>query len=241
MKATLIIQNIENLYTCDENFTVISHGFVAIHHDRIIDYGNHSYKKWLDPATAVIDARGETVIPALIDCNYGGFQHVRLGDQLRHDGAALFAMRSNGILTLLTKKAALQRRELTQDVLVAKKNSDVPILDTNGFRLQDIPDRFMLSCSFGKPNSYIYSFQPLTYFLFNTYKVEGRRILESMTSLPAKEFGFKDRGSIQIGNRADLLILQVPTIEHYFQTMGRPLIHRMIKNGIQFYPHWLVC
>ena len=56
-----------------------------------------------------------------------------------------------------------------------------------------------------------------------------------------KEFDLSDRGSIEIGKTADLLVLQVTTIEHYFQTLGRPLIHRMIKNGIQFYPEWMVC
>ncbi len=62
-----------------------------------------------------------------------------------------------------------------------------------------------------------------------------------MTSLVAKEFHLEDRGSIEIGKIGDLLILQVPSIEHYFQSLGRPLIHRMIKNGIPFYPHWIVC
>ena len=66
-------------------------------------------------------------------------------------------------------------------------------------------------------------------------------LLEAITSLAAKEYGLADRGSIEVGKLGDLLVLQVPTIEHYFQTLGRPLIHRMIKNGIPFYPHWIVC
>ena len=71
MKATLLIKNIENLYTCDKDFSIIQHAFLAIHHDKIIDFGVHSYEKWMDPATVVIDARGETVVPGFIDCNYG--------------------------------------------------------------------------------------------------------------------------------------------------------------------------
>ena len=95
MKATLIIKNIENLYTCDAHFTILHQAFLAIHHERIIDFGTHSFKKWLDPATVVIDSCGECVLPAFIDCNYEGFHHVRLGDQLRQDGSALFAMKMN--------------------------------------------------------------------------------------------------------------------------------------------------
>lgn len=120
MKATLIIKNIENLYTCDAHFTILHQAFLAIHHDQIIDFGTHSFKKWLDPATVVIDSCGECVLPAFIDCNYEGFHHVRLGDQLRQDGSALFAMKMNGILTLLTNQKSLLRHELTQDVFLKK-------------------------------------------------------------------------------------------------------------------------
>ena len=66
MKATLIIKNIENLYTCDKDFTVLSHCFIALHHDKIIDISTGSFTQWLDPATAVIDARGECVVPGFI-------------------------------------------------------------------------------------------------------------------------------------------------------------------------------
>ena len=241
MKATLLIKNIENLYTCDKDFSIIQHAFLAIHHDKIIDFGVHSYEKWMDPATVVIDARGETVVPGFIDCNYGGFSHVRMGDQLRQDGSALFAMQQNGILTLLTKEPAMQRHELTQDVFVRKNDPSIPIIENRKEYHKQKPEEFILSCGFGRPGSYIYSFQPLSYMLFNEHQISSQILLQAVTSNPAKEFHLKDRGSIEIGKNADLLVLQVPTIDHYYQTLGRPLIHRMIKNGIQFYPNWKVC
>lgn len=241
MKATLIIKNIESLYTCDKNFTVYKHAFIACYHDKIIDLGEHDYKKWIDNATRVLDACGETVIPAFIDCNFEGFSKVRLGDQLRENNSALYAMKTNGILTILSDKKRIQKKELTQDVFVRKQASNYPIIE----REQDFhelkPQKFIMSCGFGKPNSYVYSFQHLAYILFNMYKVDLRTLLESMTSLPAETFGLKDRGNLEKGKLADILVLQVPTMEHYYQTLGRPLIHRMIKNGIPFYPNWIVC
>lgn len=240
MKATLIIKNIENLYTCDKDNTVLSHAFIALYHNTIIDVGTHDFKIWLEDTTRVIDANGEVVIPALIDCNYGGFYHVRLGDQLRQMGSALFAMQQNGILNLLSTHKSAQRHELTQDVFIRDKKCDVPIIDSVDYK-GELPEKFLLSCGFGRPNSYIYSFQPLCYLLSHLYQVEPQTLLNSMTKWPAEAFGLKDRGSIEVGKNGDILILQVPTIEHYFQTMDRPLIHRMIKNGIQFYPDWLVC
>lgn len=240
MKATLIIKNIENLYTCDKDFTVLSHCFIALHHDKIIDISTGSFTQWLDPATAVIDARGECVVPGFIDCSYKGFFHVRLGDQLREDHSALYAMKMNGILTLCTDQFRLQRRDLTQDVFYSKKVTKLPVLETQMFMEKPQPP-FLMSCGFGKPNSYVYSFQPMIYQLFNGWNMPSQPLLEAITSLAAKEYGLADRGSIEVGKLGDLLVLQVPTIEHYFQTLGRPLIHRMIKNGIPFYPHWIVC
>lgn len=241
MKATLLIKNIENLYTCDKNFTILNHAFIACHHDKIIEINTGSYKEWLDPATRVIDAQGECVVPAFIDCQFKSFTHVRLGDQLRQDINALYAMRQNGILTLICDNPNTQRMKLDQDVFYKKNQSTLPVLHRLNELKNEIPEIFLISCGFGLPNSYVYSMAPISYVLFQTHRVCSRKLLESMTSLPAKEFGLSDRGSIEIGKTADLLVLQVTTIEHYFQTLGRPLIHRMIKNGIQFYPEWMVC
>lgn len=241
MKATLLIKNIENLYTCDSHFTILHHAFIACHHEKIIEINTGSYKKWLDPATRVIDAQGECVIPAFIDCHFKSFSHVRLGDQLRQDINALYAMRQNGILTLICDNPNSQRMKLDQDVFFSRKKTQIPILEKWKDLEQGIPSSFLMSCGFGSPNSYVYSMAPMSYVLFQNHSIPSRTLLESMTCLPAKEFGLHNRGSIEIGKIADLLVLQVTTIEHYFQTLGRPLIHRMIKNGIQFYPEWMVC
>lgn len=240
-KATLLIKNIENLYTCDDKFTVLHHAFIACHHDRIIAVSEGSYTKYLDAATRVIDAQGECVIPAFIDGNYQSFKKVRLGDQLRQDINALFAMRQNGILTLISKDASVQRKKLDQDVFYLSNQSNLPIISNEDEYMQLKPEKFMLSCGFGKPNSYIYSMQILGYTLFQRYQVNSKTLLESMTSIPAHAYGLYDRGSIEVGKKPDLLVLQVYSIDHYFQTLGRPLIHRMIKNGIPFYPDWMVC
>ena len=149
-------------------------------------------------------------------------------------------MKMNGILTLCTDQSRLQRRDLTQDVFYSKKVTKLPVLETQMF-MEKPPPPFLMSCGFGKPNSYVYSFQPMIYQLFNGWNMPSQPLLEAITSLAAKEYGLADRGSIEVGKLGDLLVLQVPTIEHYFQTLGRPLIHRMIKNGIPFYPHWIVC
>ena len=137
MKATLLIKNIENLYTCDKNFTILHRAFIACHHDKIIEINTGSYKEWLDPATRVIDAQGECVVPAFIDCQFKSFTHVRLGDQLRQDINALYAMRQNGILTLICDNPNSQRMKLEQDVFYKKNQPKLPVLH----RLNELNDK----------------------------------------------------------------------------------------------------
>ena len=97
MKATLLIKNIENLYTCSEDDIILKNAFVAMHHDRIIDMGVHDPKEWIDDATRVIDARGECVVPAFIDCHFNTPDDRLDGDRMRKESDALYLMRMNGI------------------------------------------------------------------------------------------------------------------------------------------------
>lgn len=242
MKATLLIKNIENLYTCDASFRILQNAYIALYHDKIIALGTGSYAECIEPSTRVIDAVGECVIPGLIDCRYIGFERVRLGDPLRENSKAFYAMRQNGLLTLVTPNPKLQRMELTQDVIYRKQAISTPILSRfSDFEEKGKPEEFILSCGFGNVQRYIYSLQPICYSLFNDHLVDSKRLLQGMTSLPASLFDLKDRGSLEEGKLGDIIVLQVPTIEHYFHSLGRPLIHRMIKNGIPFYPQWMVC
>ncbi len=241
MKATMIIKNIGKLYTCDRKFTILSDAFVALHHDKIIDFGTHCLKDWLDPATAVIDARGEMVTPAFIDSCYTGIVHDRAGDQIRQNRQALHEMQQHGILTCMTKNASLCQSTLTQDVICYKENPSTKIIDFDQISTNEIPGSFLLSCGFGACKSFIYDLHVPAFFLHECKGISGKELLMAMTANPAKAFGLKDRGVIAKGKIGDLLVLQEKDIDTYFQTMGRQPIHRMLKNGIQFYPHWIVC
>ena len=69
---------------------------------------------------------------------------MRLGDQLRENSTALFAMRQNGILTLLTKDPKIQRKELSQDVFIQKKEVPYPILQREAQYKLTKPSKFLI-------------------------------------------------------------------------------------------------
>lgn len=239
MKATLLIKNIEILYTCDELFHMYHKSFVAIRHGKIMDYGGHNYKDYIDDATRVIDAQGEIVIPALIDCSFYIDEHLSYFERKRKESEALYYMRNNGILTLLSKDPNLQKNDVEQEVLVCRKDYFLDSVATIKEYQRKKPLLFMLSCQQGSIEENIYSLWPIAYDLFNTYGINERELLEAMTSLPAREAGLKNLGSIKKGYQADLLVLRANNIQQVFKTSGISLIHRMIKKGIQIYPSML--
>lgn len=241
MKATLLIKNIKNLYTCNEKFEVISDAFIAIHHEYIIDFGTHNFKKWMDSSTRVIDAAGECVVPAFIDSCFQNYDHVKKFDRIRNENELAYLLRSNGILTMVTPLSRLQRKDLFQDIVKKKIRSSLPILSSVRQYNGDIPQKFLLSCGTGQEKHRIFSMHPLAFYFYNFRSVSASTLLKSMTCWPAQTFDLPDRGVIAIGKRADLLVLHVKSIEEYLNTLGVFLIRRMIKNGIQVYPDIVRC
>ncbi|WP_276890505.1 amidohydrolase family protein [Dubosiella newyorkensis] len=234
MKATLLIKNIENLYLCDSKNTIISQAFVALHHDKILDFGSHDPKKWVDDATRMIDARGECVVPAFIDGKFTCSKAMLEGDRIRNVSDLLYAMKQNGILTLVSHDPSLRRKELFQEVITTKKNAELPIIDM--VPAHKIHQEFILSCGMDVNPYKIYSLQPLGFLLNVLFHEDPIKILNAMTRNPAKAYHLEKIGTIKKGNQGDLLVLSAPNIESYFSQIGRPMIHRMIKSGIQFYP-----
>lgn len=239
MKATLLIKNIEILYTCDELFHMYHKSFLAVRHGKIMDFGTHDYKDYIDDATRIIDAQGEIVIPALIDCSFYVDKQLPHFARMRKENETLFYMRNNGILTLLSKDPALQKNDVEQEVLVSRKDYFLDSIATIKEYQRKKPLLFMLSCQQGSIEENIYSLWPIAYDLFNTCGINERELLEAMTSLPAREAGLKDLGSIKNGYQADFLVLRADSIQQVFKTSGISLIHRMIKKGIQIYPNLL--
>ena len=241
MKATLLIKNIKNLYTCNEAFDVISHAFIAIHHEYIIDFGEHDFSQWMDEATRVIDAQGECVVPGFIEACYRCNFKEQSGDQIRTENETAFALRRSGILTMATPYSQLQRKDVYQDIIKKNLVKNIPLISTIQDYEKHATSSFLMSCGVGSGPYSIYSMHPLAFYLYNVLNVEASSILKSMTLWPAQACQFSDRGTIAKGMRADLLILHTNSIEEYFKTLGIPLIRRMIKNGIPMFPNLIRC
>lgn len=241
MKATLLIKNIKNIYTCNEEFDILSNAFIAIHHEYIIDIGTGSFTQWMDSSTRVIDAQGECVVPAFIDSCFQSWIQKQSGDQLRIENEIAFALRCNGILTMATPLSRLQRKDLFQDIVKKRNTSTLPIISTIQEYTKTKPKKFLLSCGVGNEQYGMYTLHPLAFYLYNVEQVNMPTLLKSMTLWPSQVYELNDRGQIAVGKRADLLVIHTKTMEEYLKTMGVPMIRRMIKNGIPIFPDMIRC
>ncbi len=230
MFATLIIKNIGNLYTCDDKFTIFHHAFIAFHHDKIIDIGEHDYHKWIEPCTYIIDAASRAVIPGLIESNFVLPEGNSKWDVYRKAEEKIYYLQKSGTMTFCMNANYRNPNPLLMDVIR---------VDSEEKPLQSLEDckyekDYMLSC----PTD-IVSQHSLGSLMYYGYHEPEWVILKSMTCNVAKKYNLDDRGSLEIGKIGDVLVLNEITIKDYFKAMGRPPYARMIKKGIPVFPSFV--
>lgn len=236
-KATLVIKNIQALYTCESAAPVLHHAFLAAYHDRIIDFGTGDYSSYIDHATCVIDAAHMIVIPAfidgLLDIPANSFRFLPEKKQVLH------WMKRNGILTVLSANPAMQEQLLDQEVLVNRRTIALPVVSTLNDTWNLDPDEpFLLSCQYGKIPQKIYSLQNIAYSLYTSTQIPALNILQAGCAWPAQAFGLEKQGILARGSQCDLLIIQAGSVEEYFSISGMNPIRYMFKRGVMIYPYW---
>jgi len=122
---SLIIKNIDCLVTCKgsqlkkgkemQNAGIIDNGYIVVKDDTIFEVGNgDGYKKYVDDNTEVIDGKGKTVTPGLIDCHthvvYGGSREKELSMKLNNVSYIDILNNGGGILSTVreTRKASFE-------------------------------------------------------------------------------------------------------------------------------------
>lgn len=235
MKATLVIKNIEKLYTCDARHTVLRHAYIAIHHEWIMSVGIGECRGLMDAATRVLDASGEIAVPGFIEACYVMPEKATWNETIRHEHDTLWRLQKSGILTVMTRDGRVQQRTLLSDAFRSRPH-DLPQVVYGQKEKPEGP--FVLSCQ-GPGKTF--SFQPAAFYLRHMLGMSSQDILDSMTCWPAMAQRLKDRGVIEKGRLADILVFRVRSIDELFDQADLDSLRRIVKNGIPVWPEMIRC
>ncbi len=228
MFATLIIKNIGNLYTCDAQFTIYHHAFIALYHNQIIDIGQHDYHHWIDSSTTLLDAASRAVVPGFIEPSLTIPQQFKSWDEQIKLEETLNYLFLNGTLSLCCDRSYQNLDTLRTDILYVKKTK--PCFQN----IKKYKKRIRLLISH---QDTIVSQHAMASFLYHSKKEKADNLLKGMTSNVTNAYKIKDRGCLKIGNIGDILVLNAFTIEEFYSTIGKPLFSNIIKKGIPVYPN----
>ena len=242
MKATLIIANIHGLYAVDQKTgkpVCLKQAFVAMHHDRIIDYGCGDHHRWSDKDTRIIDASNEIVVPAFIDANVRFCFHLPYGDNVRIHLETMETFYRNGITTVgCTRLPLIASTPFYR--LVLRRDDHFRAVDYTCLSRQKLPADFILTTSFDHALRQFYDLMPLASLLYLNQSASAQELLDAITLRPAKLLGLDACGRIRIGAKGDLLVFQAQDLHELFHSFGKKRLHRIIHEGVHIWPHVII-
>jgi imidazolonepropionase len=204
------------------------------------------YAEWFDIfiEKGVFDIKeGEYLITKALDAGYRIGIHT---NQMHDIGGVKLAVelgvRHVDHLEVLTEEDADRIRENDQIFPVFLPTAEAYVLSKHIgqiHQLMDIPSRIVLSTDFNPGSSPVLSPQLVMAEAVLRYRISDPYLLiDSFTANPSKMLYLDDRGTIQKGKRADLILLQLDNFKQvpYFGTIN--FIKNVIKSGrimLQFY------
>ncbi|OAA94958.1 imidazolonepropionase [Clostridium coskatii] len=136
----MIIKNIDCLVTCGGSYPktreklkdaqIIKNGYIVADNDTIVDVGSgNGYKKYLNNCDVVIDGRGKTVTPGLVDSHthvvYAGSREFELSLKLKNVKYIDILKAGGGILSTVNSVRNTSREDIESET---KKRLDLMLL-----------------------------------------------------------------------------------------------------------------
>lgn len=245
-KATLLIKNLETIYTLHHTGkrpSLIHHGFIAIHHDKIMEVGEGDFLSLVDKDTRIIDGGEHYAVPGFIESDLQmkvDYAYTCMREQLtRFQGNARLGVLNTNITMIPSQQHRCESYYF--ELHEQEKNSLYPIVyakqllrENSVFHRQ----RFCLS-------SYDATFEGddmllLARLLKLRYQLDDMVLLKAMTRYPAYELGLRHLGGIQAGLQADVLIMRGLDITTLYTSFDPYTISHVIKKGVRVFPNILI-
>lgn len=247
--ATLLIQHMENMYTMEKQDVILSHGFLAIHHDIILACGEGDGAKYIDKDTRIIEGRGHIVIPGFCDVDVtlcdADTTHAS-GDQIRHMLQCSHLLMKHGTLIGNQTRPFSKQEESYLEVFAYphmfdayhQKNLPYPVLYPFQTTPLDEKKPFCISCGYPKQN--VLDQLLCAKWMYHQYHLNALTILKACTIYPAQALSLQGFGQIKKGAIANVLILQGSTLEEVFSRIHGEEHMQVIKAGTRIFPSILI-
>lgn len=243
-KATLIIKNLEKIYTMTKlqgATLVVTHGFIAIHHDYIMKCGCGDFSDLMDADTRLIDGTNHIAIPGFLEvhADVSRQQDIRLQHEYfmryRRQGTMCMVDVSDTVQPSLLQTYEYEvLHNLTQKV-------DYPIVYVPSFLREHSrlsPQPFCISChdeQIALQNQLL-----AAQLLAMKEGVAALRLLEALTVHPAHNLNLPQQGVLEAGKRADILVVSTKDIHDLFYSFDQQRIAHIIHKGVRIYPNLLI-
>ncbi|MEG1474311.1 MAG: amidohydrolase family protein [Longicatena sp.] len=244
-KATLLIKNIEKIYTNEQvqgKSLVLTCAFIAIHHDIILTCSCGDFSSYVDKDTRILDARNHIAIPSFIEPDATLSRSLRstlakneFYMNYMHTGTLSIHVRHGNINKLLHKNyhyEILEKREEDETIPI------VYALATMKLEKGSIPKSFCISCQDAHVS--MQNQMLAAQMLALKEEISALTLLEALTLNPAKRLGLKQQGVLKKGYIANILVLSVCDIHTFFYSMNQHQISQIIHKGVRIYPNLLV-
>ena len=253
--ATLLIQHLSTIYTMmPEHSSCIHHGFLALYHDEIIALGVGDGNDFIDKDTRIIEGRGHLAIPACIDVSMclpiTSFQEEQLPlreqDMVRYFLENTTMLMKHGTL-IANQKSAFTKQEANLVALfqnptlfdfIHQSIIKGPIITPFQSSPVNMTEPFYLSCGYPKHNCLDQLLCAKWYY--QTHDVEATHVLAACTRYPAQALSLSKYGTLQIGNKANILLLEGATLEAVLSRFRGEEHIQVIKEGVRLFPNILI-
>lgn len=243
-KATLLIRNLHLIYTMTEKNNkphVLHDGFIAVHHDEILELGTHNFTHLIDKDTRILDGTNHIAVPAFIEADAAMLSPY---SDIREMDAYFMRYMKNGTLNIHMNQPvhkALHQNYHYEILCDAAVSDDVRILHALHQMKQHTcmpPQPFCISCADDKVS--LQNQMLAAQMLAMKENVDSFELLMALTRYPAMRLDLKDRGMLKAGMKADILVLCAENIHAFFYSLDQDQITQIIHKGVRIYPNLLI-
>lgn len=244
-KATLLIKGIHLIYTLSKEMEckTIANGFIAIHHDEIIDVGVHCNASYVDKDTRILEGNNHIAIPAFIEVD--AYLPKDTNPQMLAFDEFFMRYMYNGTLHIQTRQRVptplyhnYHYSLHTNSNMPQSKIAPLYVISQMKKNTFDKTKPFCISCR--DTHISLQNQMLAAQMLAMKEGIVAEELLKALTCHPASYLGLHKLGTIAKGMQANILLLYAKDIHSFFYSLDQNKIAQIIHKGVRIYPNLLI-